>query len=168
MGLAGWFRRPSDDLLELEITAAVRTRLRNCGGIAVLELRCHEDTWAFIREWMEQWRSKERGPWWRPEHEERVVEQDQHMRTVRLSGPQAAELLERMAGIADVGGGIVRIPRRWRRLRTASDEAIANRVYLAIARVVDHVDAEAPGGKPVPTVVLDDRTTAGESEPPTA
>jgi hypothetical protein len=125
-------------------------RLSRAAGIATLELHCHQDTWQWIKDWMDVGRRY--GNWWLLTYQDRITEQGDHLLLVRLSGPQTAEVLTRVARTGQVSGAVL----PYERIST-TERAIGRRVYDAIGRVLDQVVPDTTGKQPVPPVILDDR-----------
>lgn len=119
-------RRPS-------IWTGHATRLTTAAGISTIVLRCHEDTWNEICKLMRHfkgWSVPETGPG--PSSD--LVE-------ARLSGPKIIAMLFGMRTHAIGFSGFNR--------------ALARRVYIGLAEVVDLVDSANPA-RALPAVVLDD------------
>lgn len=127
-----------------------RQRLSRAAGIATLELHCHEDTWRWIRDWMDVGRRYSN--WWLLTYDDRVIKEADHMLVVLLSGPQTAEVLTRVARTGQVHGAVTSYDRT-----STTEEIIGRRLYDAIGRVLDQITPDSAGKQPVPPVILDDR-----------
>lgn len=125
-------------------------RLSRAAGVATLELHCHRDTWKWVVEWMDVGRTYH--SWWPQAHADRITAESEHMIVVRLSGPQAAEVLTRLALTADVPGASMFSSRA-----SITEKSISRRLYDAIGRVLDQITPDGGSKQPVPPVVLDDR-----------
>jgi hypothetical protein len=127
-------------------------RLSRAAGVATLELRCHQDTWRWIKDWMDVGRSGY-NRWW-PDglHGDRITAEDDHMMAIQLSGPQTAEVLTRVARTGQVPGASNALARI-----DATEQAIGRRIYDAIGRILDQIVPDPAGKQPVPPVIIDDR-----------
>ncbi|THV43067.1 hypothetical protein [Glycomyces buryatensis] len=120
------------------------SRLEKAAGISNVELVCHQDTWRFV---VAKSSVRDR---WRTPSDDCVSDEGNDMLRVRLSGPQLVLVLFSMAEAAGYGGSFGTAP-------FVGDRVIARRVYDLAAFVVDSIDPDAPAGKPVPPIVVDDR-----------
>lgn len=125
-------------------------RLSRAAGVATLELHCHRDTWKWVVEWMDVGRTYH--SWWPQTHADRITAESEHMIVVRLSGPQTAEVLTRLALTADVPGASMFSSRA-----SITEKSISRRLYDAIGRVLDQITPDGGSKQLVPPVVLDDR-----------
>jgi hypothetical protein len=138
-----------------EVYAYYHQRLARAGGVANLVLVCHTDTWAFIKNWMDY--DKRPYGWWRKQHHDRVTVHPSDMLSVRLSGPQVAEVLARIAWVSRISG----VAHPWGVPHPGhTDQAVARRVYAVLGAVLDQVDPDAPGEQELPPAVVDDRPAA--------
>jgi len=108
-------------------------RLTKAAGISTITFRCHADTWNVILESMRNFNA-----WSAPEA---TPCPSSVMVEAQLSGPNVAALLFGMRSRSVTFNGF--------------DRAVARRVYIAVAEVVDLVDSANPG-RALPAVVLDD------------
>jgi hypothetical protein len=135
-----------------EQTDLYQDRLLKAGGVANLELVCHEDTWSFIKGWF--FYDHRRYSWWPDRYNDRVAKRGDKILSVRLSGLQAAQVVSRMGWAAAVPG----VDRPYATPPASDTErAVAQRIYDAIGAVLDQVDPDAGNDREVPPAVLDDR-----------
>lgn len=134
-----------------------RDRLERCGSLSILELVCHRDTWSFIRRWMNQ--ANYGHEWWSSGGVGNRITNHAggDMLTIRLSGPQTGEVIERMAMACKLAGVT---PHPGVAVSDQVDAAIAGRIYDRIGAILDLIDLDNPSTEPVPPVVLDDRPRA--------
>lgn len=125
-------RRPS-------IWTGHATRLTTAAGISTVILRCHQDTWNEICRLMRHFKG-----WSVPET---VLSSPSGLVEARLSGPKVIAMLFGMRAHAIGFSGFNR--------------ALARRVYMGLAEVVDLVDSANPA-RALPAVVLDDIAGGGE------
>jgi hypothetical protein len=133
---------------ELDDWIAHRDRLDRAAAISSTMIVCHRDTWNFADFAARSSSSAHYRP---PAHEE-IQELPNGMREVRLSGPNLVALL------------IVTRNKQRSWLSGSDDTAIAQRIYTAIAAVVDTVDVTSNSGT-VPPIVID-AATRSEAENP--
>lgn len=109
---------------------------------------CHRDTWNFA-----DYSAKSGAPGdYRAPAKEEIRELPNGMREVRLSGPNLVALL------------IVTRNKQRAWLSGSADRAISQRIYTAIAAVVDAVDVTSNSGAMPPIVI--DAATRSEAENP--
>jgi hypothetical protein len=131
-------------MLGWQVWKRKRERLVKASGIARIDLVCAPYTWQEIQVRCAKWFGDVAFP------------KDGHAATaegllrVELTGPQLAQLMERMAGATALVG-----------MESAAGKALCRRVYDAAAAVVDDIDVNAADGKPPRPVVLDARHPAG-------
>ena len=113
-----------------------KQRLVKAAGISSATLVCHGATWSFIR-------LRSQFP---VEHEPSPPTAGGLVRK-QLSGPELVKILSEMRSVAN-----------WRMPDiSVGDRAIAQRIYNAVAEVVDRVDPAVKIGAPIPDIVIDDK-----------
>jgi hypothetical protein len=123
-----------------------RRRLTQAAGIATAVLVCHPETWAEIQALAGALQPK------RAINGTPGTKADDGLVEVALSGVALATLMQAMHEVRSAtDAGDVPFTRRF----PPHDRAVARRVYLAAAKVVQRVASE-PGTVP-PRIVLDDR-----------
>lgn len=112
--------------------------MTKAAGISSVQLVCHNDTWDAL---IGMWNDSPRVP------DDRITQRPDNTVAVTLSGPNLVTLLF-----------ITDTQRAYSPARTFVDQAIADRVFQQIVKVIDAVDPDAGElGKPIPPIVLDDR-----------
>ncbi|GAA4923332.1 hypothetical protein HD597_000390 [Nonomuraea thailandensis] len=120
-------------------------RLVTAAGISSVNLVCHRDTFVFIQDADVVLRQRVRLP----------AAGDETLIKVPLSGPNLVRVLTTLRSICNDP------------FRNSGDQAVATRIYRAVAQIVDTVDRAATSGTPVPDILLDDRVGSVEAVPPT-
>ncbi|WP_327024011.1 hypothetical protein [Micromonospora sp. NBC_01739] len=136
-----------------------RARVRKCSGLSAVILQCHIDTWQSALNVMS-------GPWlvdgkWTKDPADSVVRADEGLVKVRLSGAKLAELVSTLWYLPryrrnDIYATPSGMEIGWKASPTPAQEEQANRLYHAIAAVVDRVQVNTPRQGGFPLVVIDD------------
>lgn len=114
-------------------------RLVKAAGIKTLKIKCHKDVWAQVKD----------NPYTGDSEIDAKVEKGPNDTvTVELSGPDLVTLLEWLAASSNGTG-----------FADPTDDPVAERLYKALAPVVDSTKTQQAAGDPVPEVVLDDAAT---------
>ena len=149
-------------------TAIHQTRVEKCVGLSAVNLRCHQDTWSFVLN--EMTRSHGILPpsarWSEDLAESRTwVDQKQMLIDVKLSGPRLAQVMQMLWYLPDERRGSLSVPTgiivRGYASVTAVAGHTAQRIYHAIASVVDRVEVNSPRQGEQPTVIIDDAVGTG-------
>ncbi len=119
-------------------------RMIVAAGVSSIGLRCHEDMWAEIIHLMRRYN-------WRQPRPETVKQLPDAMIETQLSGPNVVVMLDVMRQLS------------WSYGVARTTNALANRVYNAIAAIIDQVDPDNPGA-PLPPAILDDQASRPAAE----